>query len=57
MKDRDKMHSTIFEPFLTRKRAVILDGGFATQLERLGKDLSQVSAFCDGCWLRSMCIL
>lgn len=25
-----------------RKRAVIIDGGFATELEKTGKDLSQV---------------
>ena len=26
------------------RRAVVLDGGFATELERQGKDLSQASA-------------
>ncbi len=25
------------------KKAVVLDGGFATQLERIGKDLAQVA--------------
>ena len=35
-----QMH--VFEAFLNRQRAVILDGGFATQLERNGKDLAQV---------------
>jgi hypothetical protein len=29
-----------FEPFLREARAVVLDGGFATELEAAGKDIS-----------------